>query len=183
MTDQSRLLGWVGLALAFAMLFLALSCGQERPVDVPPVRVDSSHVEAVRDSLSRALSVERRRADSLATCLDTCPSDTVVKWLSRKAPAKRDTVRDTTHDTVRIDAGQLRAAAESLAGCWFDRDSLAGEVTLWKIRDAAHAEAFRLAQERPAVVGDTSPPSRATWAAVGAASALLGVSTFLLLTR
>jgi hypothetical protein len=142
--------------------------------------VDSLRAVQVRDSLVLVASMERRRADSLTTYLDTCPADTVPRWFARNVPVL---VHDTTHDTVRLPASLARAVADSLVLCRLGRDSLAGDVMLWKARDAAHAEAYRLAQERPVVVGDTSPPSRTTWAAVGAGAALAGVAALLIVFR
>lgn len=140
-----------------------------------PSVVDTSAAVRVRDSLVRERAAHAHDIDSLTAQLARSP-DTVWRVARRLV---RDTVDTGRVDTIRLVA---RLVVDDSA-CRLDRDSLRGEVTLWKTRDAAHAEAYRLAQDRPVVVGDTSPPSRATWAAVGAAGALVGVTTILLLAR
>ena len=141
-----------------------------------PSVVDSSAAVRVRDSLDSGWADARRRFYNLKTWIDAAPADTVWRVVRRLV---RDTVDTGRVDTIRL----VSALVVDDSACRVDRDSLAGEVTLWKARDAARAEAYRIAQERPVVVGDTSPPSRATWAAVGAAGALVGVTTILLLGR
>lgn len=141
-----------------------------------PSVVDTSRAVRVRDSLTAGWADSRHKLDSFQVWAGAAPADTVWRVVRRLV---RDTVDTGRVDTLRLVA---RLVVDDSA-CRVDRDSLAGEVTLWQARDAAHAEAYRLAQERPVVVGDTSPPSRATWAAVGAAGALVGVTTILLLGR
>lgn len=171
MSPTTRTLAWVavlGMLLGAALGCILLSCTDHgRPVlgGTSP-SVDTGRVVAVRDSLVRERAAHAHDLDSLMERLARSP-DTV--W-----SVARHLVRDTM-DTGRVDTLRLISAlVVDDSACRVDRDSLAGEVTLWKARDAAHAEAHRIAQERPVVVGDTSPPSRATWAAVGA-GATVGV--------
>jgi hypothetical protein len=163
-------------------VWISRTCHGSGEVVANSLPVDSSRVVTVRDSMGQILSAERRRADSLQACMDTCPDSVVVQTLVQLVPVAVPNP-GVPADTVRVGSDLLRAAVDSLASCHVERDSLSGEVTLWMARDAAHAEAYRIAQERPVVVGDTSPPSRATWAAVGAAGALTGVAALLILLR
>lgn len=182
MSPTTRTLAWVavlgmllGAALG-ALIVSRTSHGSGVHGVASPSVVDTSAAVRVRDSLDSGWADARRRFHNLQTWIDAAPADTVWR-------VARRLVRDTV-DTGRVDTLRLVSAlVVDDSACRVDRDSLAGEVTLWKARDAAHAEAYRLAQERPVVVGDTSPPSRATWAAVGAAGALVGVTTILLLGR
>lgn len=143
--------------------------------------VDSARAGVVRDSLDSAARSQRHRADSLDAWIDSAPADTVVRYLRQLVPVRIDD--PARAETVLVEAPLVRGLADSLTACHVQRDSLTGAALLWQARDAAHAEAYRIAQDRPVVVGDTSPPSRATWAAVGAAGALVGVTTILLLGR
>lgn len=163
----------LGIIIAGASaLLLHLSRPAERGVvGISPV--DSVRVGKVRDSLKQEAVQARAALDSLQAQMDSASPDTVWRVVRRLV---RDTVDTERVDTLRLVA---RLAVDDSA-CRVERDSLTGDVMLWKARDAAHAEAFRIAQERPVVVGDTSPPSRTTWAAVGAAGALTGVAALLI---
>ena len=178
MTAGTRALAVLGLVAAFAgLFFLCTNHGPSGGVDSPSARVDSLRAVVVHlgDSITLERAAHAHDLDSLQALLQRAP-DTVWQLARRLV---HDTVNTGRIDTLRLVS---RLVLDDSA-CRVDRDSLRGEVTLWKARDAAHAEAYRLAQERPVVVGDTSPPSRAAWAAVGAAGALVGVTTILLLGR
>lgn len=140
--------------------------------------VDSVRVGVVRDSLDSLAKVQRHRADSLAAWIDSAPADTVVRYLRQLVPVRVDD--PARAETVQVEAPLVRGLADSLTACHVQRDSLAGAGLLWKSRDVAHSEALELCRARPEAVGDTNPPSRATWAAVGAAGALIGVAALLI---
>ena len=120
-----------------------------------PSVVDSSRVVAVRDSLVRVVASERRRADSLQACMDTCPDSVVVRTLTHLVPVAVP-APGVPADTVRVGSDLLRAAVDSLASCHVARDSLGGDGLLWRERDKAHAEALRLCQLS---LGSTPAPS------------------------
>lgn len=143
--------------------------------------VDSARAGVVRDSLDSAARSQRHRADSLDAWIDSAPADTVVRYLRQLVPVRIDD--PARAETVLVEAPLVRGLADSITACHVQRDSLTGAALLWQARDAAHAEAFRIAQERPVVVGDTSPPSRTTWATVGAGAALAGVAALLIVLR
>ena len=182
MSPTTRTLAWVavlGMLLGAALGSLIVS-HQPRPQGgavSPSAQVDSLRAVVVHldDSITMERVAHAHDLDSLQALLQRAP-DTVWQLARRLV---HDTVETSRIDTLRLVS---RLVLDDSA-CRVDRDSLAGEVTLWKARDAAHAEAYRLAQERLVVVGDTSPPSRAAWAAVGAAGALVGVTTILLFGR
>lgn len=182
MSPTARTLAWVavlGMLLGAALegVFLSrTSHGSGVHGVASPSVVDSSAAVRVRDSLTAGWADSRRKLDSFQVWADTAPADTVWRVVRRLI---RDTVDTGRVDTLRL----VTALVVDDSACRMDRDSLAGEVTLWRARDAAHAEAYRIAQDRPVVVGDTSPPSRTTWAAVGAAGTLVGVTTILVLGR
>lgn len=184
MTQWTRTIVWVailGMLWGAALECLVISRTDNGCLVVGnPPPADTARVVEVRDSLASILAQERKRADSLQTYLDTCPADTVPRWFARNVPVA---VHDTTRDTIRLPAPLARAVAESLVTCRFERDSVASDAEIWKAREEAQREALELCRARPQVVGDTSPPSRATWAAVGAAGALAGITTILLLVR
>lgn len=140
--------------------------------------VDSARAGVVRDSLDSAARSLRHRADSLDAWIDSAPADTVVRYLRQLVPVRIDD--PARAETVLVEAPLVRGLADSLTACHIQRDSLAGTGLLWKSRDAAHSEALELCRARPETVGDTNPPSRATWAAVGAAGALTGVAALLI---
>lgn len=168
-----------------ALLAGLLAWALREPAPARPVQpLDTTRSHAILDSLQRLLASEARRSDSVRAYLDTAHPREVVRWLERRVPVRTtDTLRDTLPpDTVTLTAPLVRATADSLERCSFQRDSLRGDVALWKSRDQEHAEAVRLLQERPPVVVP-DPPSRATWSAVGAAGALLVTASIIILGR
>lgn len=147
----------VGLLLALAAGF-GLS-HLTRPQGAPgggTVVVDSQRVGVVGDSLVRLQM--RHRLDSLQAWIDTAPPVRLWGWL----PGGRDTLRDTLR--VEVPVQVLRETGDSLVQCQHDRDSATGDALLWRERDRAHAEAFRLCQSAQ---GGTPAPSSGgtTWTA------------------
>lgn len=182
MTKVIKVLAWIfAFALFFAGIFGKISHYSQPSGPRGGTVVDSARAGVVRDSLDSVARSQRHRADSLDAWIDSAPADTVVRYLRQMVPVRIGAQART--ETVLVEAPLVRGLADSLTACHVQRDSLTGAALLWQSRDAAHAEAFRIAQERPVVVGDTSPPSRTTWAAVGAGAALASVTAILLLAK
>lgn len=179
MSPTTRTLAWVavlGVLLGMALGCLLVSCTHHDSGEVvASPSVDSSRVVVVRDSLALERTAHASDLDSLRALLDRSP-DTVWRVARRLV---HDTVGTGRVDTLHL----VRELVVDDSTCRIERDSLAGDVLLWRARDAAHAEALGLCRSRPEALGDTNPPSRATWAAVGAAGALVGVTAILLLAR
>lgn len=148
----------LGIIIAGASaLILHLSRPAERVV-VGTSPVDSVRVGEVRDSLARERQAHAHDLDSLQVLLARDP-DTVWKIARRL-------VRDTV-DTGRVDTLQLVSQLVlDDSTCHLERDSLTGEVMLWKARDAAHAEALALCQRS---LGGMPAPSDGgtTWTVSG----------------
>lgn len=172
-------LAWAAMIALFIAGIVGKISHHSRPVERRGgTVVDSVRAGVVRDSTDSAARAQRHRADSLQAWIDTVPADTVVRLLRQMVPVRMDD--PARAETVQVEAPLVRGLADSLTACHVQRDSLTGAALLWKARDAAHAEAFQVSQERPQIVGDTNPPSRMTWAAVGAAGALTGVAALLI---
>lgn len=164
-----------------ALLAGLLAWALREPAPVQPVQpLDTTRSHAILDSLQRLLASEARRSDSVRAYLDTARPREVVRWLERRVPVR--TTDTLPPDTVTLSAPLVRATSDSLEQCSFERDSLRGDVTLWRTRDQEHAESVRLLQERQPVVSPDQP-SRVTWAAVGAAGALLVTASIIILGR
>ena len=141
MTPGVRALALLGLLAAFLGLGTWLSRtshGSGVHGVASPSVVDSSAAVRVRDSLAWERKAHAHDLDGLRAALDRNP-DTVWRVVRRLV---LDTVDTGRVDTLRLVA---RLVVDDSA-CRVDRDSLTGEVMLWKARDAARAEALALCQ-------------------------------------
>lgn len=146
--------------LAGLLLLSRTSHGPRVGAVSPSAQVDSLRAVAVRlgDSLDRERRAHAHDLDSLRSRLARHP-ETV--W-----ETALQLVRDTV-DTGRIDT--LRLVSQLVlddSACHLERDSLTGEVMLWKARNAAHAEALALCQRS---LGGMPAPSDGgtTWTVSG----------------
>lgn len=165
------------LILAAIALILNAITPAKRARLVDPV--DSSRVDTIKQVIRVQDSSARRSLDSLREVVRKRPIREVVRTL----PGQRDTLRDTIPGpVVEVPEQVVRETADSLAQCRFDRDSTARQVTLWQARTASQEEARRLCESKPALI-QPDPPSRLTWAAIGATGIAAITATLLILTR
>lgn len=149
------ILSLVAIVAGFVLLSRT-SHGPGSGVGTPSV--DSLRAVAVRDSLNRERAAHAHDLDSLRALLARDP-DTVWR-------VARRLVRDTV-DTGRVDTQRIvTQLVLDDSACHLERDSLTGEVMLWKARNAAHAEALALCQRS---LGGTPAPSDGgtTWTVSG----------------
>ena len=136
--------------------------------------IDSSRVVLVHDTILRIDSVERVRLATKRERIHSNPLPQVI-----------DSLPDDTADTSApelVRPGVIRATADSLATCQFDRDSLTRANLLERARTASQDEARRLCEAKPAPI-QPDPPSRLTWTAIGGVVSIAITTTLLILTR
>lgn len=165
------------LILAAIALILNAITPSKRARLVDPV--DSSRVDTIKQVVRAQDSSARRSLDSLREVFRKRPIREVVRTL----PGQRDTLRDTIPGpVVEVPEQVVRETADSLAQCRFDRDSGARANVIERARTASAREALQLCESKPAPI-QPDPPSRLTWAAIGATGIAAITATLLILTR
>ena len=169
---------WAGAGLVIALV--AVNLIADRATPAPSLRA-----RTVQDSLQVADSIRaqsaQRRADSIE--LDSLRRSfrrdsirTVIHWL----PGHTDTLLAV--ESVMVAQPVIRATADSLATCHFQRDSLTLDLRISTISDSLSKAALDSISLHPAPTPQPAP-SRAVWASAGLVAGVLLSSLSIILSR
>jgi hypothetical protein len=173
---------WPWLVLLLAGLIGTAWIGGSRTSRQTIAPVDSSRVDTIKVEVGVQDSSARHSLDSMRQAFKRRPIREVIRYLPGDTLWLEDTTDDTAHPMACIPEATIREAADSLATCRHDRDSTARQITLWQARTASQDEARRLCESRPAPIY-IEPPSRTTWASIGAGVATTAITAIILITR
>jgi hypothetical protein len=165
---------WPWFILLLAGLISVAWIGGSRSGKCVAAPVDSVRVVRIRDTIHVIDSVERVHLTAKRHRIHAAPLAEVIDSLP-------DDPTDTSAPEL-VRPGVIRATADSLETCRFERDSTARQVTLWQTRAQAQDEARRICEAKPIPVYPI-PPSRLTWAAIGGATVAIITTAIMIVTR
>lgn len=153
---------WAGAGLVIALVAVNLIADRSAPAQSVQPRI-AKDASTVADSI-RAQSAQRRadslELDSLRRSFRRDSIRTVIRWL----PGHADTLLAV--ESVMVAQPVIRATADSLATCHFQRDSLTLDLRISTISDSLSKAALDSIAAHPAPTPQPAP-SRATWSAIG----------------